>query len=55
MLLKSESEIEAEEGIEASDALDGDKVDHEELADSLDDNIQAVQTQILLQLKPLLS
>jgi len=34
-------EIEAEEGIAASDALEFDKVDHEELATSLDDEIQA--------------
>ena len=34
-------EIEAEEGIDASDALEFDKVDHEELATSLDDEIQA--------------
>jgi len=34
-------EIEAEEGIAATDALEFDKVDHEELATSLDDEIQA--------------
>lgn len=34
-------EIEEEEGIAASDALDSDKVDHEELAAGMDDEIQA--------------
>jgi hypothetical protein len=34
-------EIEAEEGIAASDALEFDKVDHEELASSMEDEIQS--------------